>query len=142
MKPIQHKPLYDVDKIISHYSEKDGVEVKYVCTSDLTSDNLPADIFYRATPHPQFGNHYFGIYHDGSNLMICNADVIETLDFGVIEVEDRYHYSRFRHDFNCVKEGYSIDGGRKYIRVVGCTEQFTILRIKEGEFVPHYPVRA
>ena len=30
---INHIPLFDTPKIEAHYTEKDGVEVKYVCTS-------------------------------------------------------------------------------------------------------------
>ena len=61
---IVHENLFDIEKVEKIYSEKDGVEVKYVCTTDLRASDVPVDVFYRATPHPQFGNHYFGIYWD------------------------------------------------------------------------------
>ena len=57
---IQHYPLFNIKKAEALYTEKDGVEVKYVCTTDLRNSDIPADIFYRETPHPQFGNYYFG----------------------------------------------------------------------------------
>lgn len=136
MKPIQHRPLFNVTEIEKHYTQKDGVEVKYVCTSDLVADDVPVDIFYRETPHPEFGNRYFGIYWDRvrDNLMITNADLIEKKDFGVIEVDGEYHYSQSRHDYHVVGNK-AIDGGRQYVRVVSDSNDFTILRIKDGEFV-------
>ena len=136
MLAIKHRPQFDVKTIEQHYSEKDGVDVKYVCTSDLIADDVPVDIFYRETPHPEFGNRYFGLYWDRvrDHLMITNADVIEQKDFGVIEVEGEYHYSQSRHDYNVVGNK-AIDGGRQYVRVVSDINDFTILRIKNGEFV-------
>ena len=32
---IQHESLFDTAKVEKLYTEKDGVEVKYVCTTDL-----------------------------------------------------------------------------------------------------------
>ena len=58
---IQHSPLFNIKKAEELYTEKDGVEVKYVCTTDLRNSDIPADIFYRETPHPEFGNYYFGL---------------------------------------------------------------------------------
>jgi hypothetical protein len=143
MLAIKHRPQFDVKTIEQHYSEKDGVDVKYVCTSDLIAEDVPVDIFYRETPHPEFGNRYFGLYLDRvrDHLMITNADVIEQKDFGVIAVDGEYHYSQSRHDYNAVTEDCAIDGGRQYVRVIGksVTDQFTILRIKNGDFVQLYP---
>ena len=84
---IQHESLFDTAKVEKLYTEKDGVEVKYVCTTDLKTSDRPMDIFYRATPHPQFGNYYFGILRHNDQTMITNADVIESLEFGMIEVD-------------------------------------------------------
>ena len=58
---IQHQSLFDIAQLEEHYSNKDGVPVKYVCTSDLRVSDIPMDIFYRETPHPEFGNYYFGV---------------------------------------------------------------------------------
>ena len=52
---IQHEPLFDTATIEKTYTEKDGVEVKYVCTSATNGGTLATDVFYRATPHPEFG---------------------------------------------------------------------------------------
>jgi hypothetical protein len=60
---IHHRPILDAARVEKFYSEKDGVQVKYVCTSAPNQyATYAADIFYRDTPHPEFGNHYFGLY--------------------------------------------------------------------------------
>ena len=59
---IKHPKIFDTDALEEHYSEKDGVPVHYVCTTDLKASDKPADIFYRDTPHPEFGNKYFGMF--------------------------------------------------------------------------------
>ena len=129
---IQHEPLFDTAKVESIYSEKDGVEVKYVCTTDLKASDVPVDVFYRATPHPEFGNRYFGIYHDHVRdcTMITNADIVEELEFGMIEADGKYYYSQSHHDYKVV-EGKMIDGGRAYIRSSGGA---TVMRITNGKF--------
>lgn len=130
---IKHSPIFDVQKVTDHYTKKDGVNVKYVCTTDLTASDVPVDVYYRPTPHPQFGNHYFGVYHDHvrGHTMICNADKVEELDFGMIKVNDEYHYSVSHHDYKVV-EDKMIDGGRVYIRSNCSTEVF---QVKKGKFV-------
>jgi hypothetical protein len=129
---IQHEPLFDTAEVEKIYSEKDGVEVKYVCTTDLRASDVPVDVFYRATPHPEFGNHYFGIYYDHVRgcTMITNADVVEELEFGMIEADGKYYYSQSHHDYKVV-EGKMIDGGRAYIRSSGGA---TVMRITNGKF--------
>ena len=134
---IQHSPLFDTAKVEKLYSEKDGVPVKYVCTS-ATSEHAAhaADIFYRETPHLEFGNRYFGLYKNPYSylalLMITDADQIESLDFGMIEDDGKYYYSQHRHDYKVVGEKM-IDGGRAYIRSGAHAVQ--VLKIKDGEFV-------
>ena len=130
---IRHEPLFDTDKIAEHYSSKDGVPVKYICTSALGSEEFAMDIFYRDTPHPTFGNRYFGIYQSpmSGSLMITNADRIEDAEFGMIEDNDgELHYSAHRHDYKVV-DGKMIDGGRAYIKTNART---VTLRLKDGEF--------
>tara|TARA_R110000737_G_scaffold309612_1_gene317975 strand:- start:213 stop:713 length:501 start_codon:yes stop_codon:yes gene_type:complete len=133
---IQHYPLFNIKKLEKIYSEKDGVEVKYVCTTDLQNSDIPADIFYRETPHPQFGNYYFGILQQHGQTMIINADIVESLEFGMIEVDAKYYYSQSHHDCKVVADrsalGFKmIDGGREYIRSSGGT---TNIRITDGKF--------
>jgi len=129
---IQHEPLFDTAKVEEIYGRKDGCEVRYVCTSDLRASDVPCDIFYRAEPHPDFGNRYFGLYWDSVRdcSMITNADVIESLEFGMIEVDGKYYYSQSHHDYKTV-EDKMIDGGRAYIKSSGGT---TVMRITNGKF--------
>ena len=129
---IQHEPLFDTAKVEEIYGRKDGCEVRYVCTSDLRASDVPCDIFYRAEPHPNFGNRYFGLYWDTIRdcTMITNADIVESLEFGMIEVDSKYYYSQSHHDYKVV-EGKMIDGGRAYIRSSGGT---TVMRIIDGKF--------
>jgi hypothetical protein len=103
-----------------------------VCTTDLRASDTPVDVFYRETPHPEFGNHYFGLYFDTirNHMMITNADIVESLDFGMIDVEDKYYYSQSHHDYKVVKDKM-IDGGRAYVR----TNCKTItMKVKDGKF--------
>jgi hypothetical protein len=130
---VMHSPLFDTDKVCELYSKKGGVPITYVCTSALDDGAQAMDIFYRETPHPQFGNRYFGLYHNG-NLMIANADRIESVEFGLVEDdEDGLQYSAHRHDYKMFENGNMIDGGRSYIRSSGCTVYRYVVR--DGEMV-------
>lgn len=136
---IKHEPLLDTAKIEKHYTEKDGVNVKYVCTSAVGYQSFAADIFYRETPHPEFGNHYFGLYlnqfANDAQIMIANVDKIEDFEFGMIKDEEgSYHYSAHRHDYKCIN-GKVIDGGRAYIR--SRDHDVKVFKIKDGEFYVH-----
>jgi hypothetical protein len=62
--------------------------------------------------------------------MITNADVIEELEFGMIESDGKYYYSQSHHDYKVV-EGKMIDGGRAYIKSSGGA---TVMRITNGKF--------
>ena len=134
---IQHSPLFDTAKVEQLYTEKDGVEVKYVCTSATygTAD-FAADVFYRATPHPEFGNRYFGLYRNpyasDATVMIANADPIESFEFGMVEDDGKYYYSQHRHDYKVVGDKM-IDGGRAYIR--SGAHDVDVFNIQDGEFV-------
>jgi hypothetical protein len=135
---IKHEPLFETDKIVKHYEEKDGVQIKYVCTSALGGQDFAVDIFYRTTPHPDFGNRYFGLYRNmyaaGAQICITNADIIEDLEFAMLQDEEGVlHYSAHRHDFKIIGNDM-IDGGRAYTRTsVGANVQ--PYKVKDGEFV-------
>lgn len=130
---IKHEPMFDTAKVEQIYSEKDGVDVKYVCTTDLRASDVPVDVFYRPTPHPVFGNRYFGLYHDHvrGHTMITNADVVEELEFGMIEVDGTYYYSQSHHDYKVIGDKM-IDGGRQYVKSSGST---TMMRVINGKFI-------
>lgn len=136
---IHHEPLFDTAKVEKLYTEKDGVEVKYVCTTAVQQHaEFAADVFYRATPHPEFGNRYFALYHnlyaDDAVVMITNADQVENFEFGMIEDADgKYYYSQHRHDYKVIGDKM-IDGGRSYIRSGGRVDVF---KIQDGKFVEY-----
>ena len=137
---IKHHPLFDTARAEKLYSEKDNVTVKYVCTSAIGSEAQAIDIFYRETPHPKFGNRYFGLYRnqhfasDGT-VMITNADKIEEAEFGMIEGPNGWEYSQHRHDYRSVGE-CAIDGGRSYIKRVGdLSVPIKYMKLVDGEFV-------
>lgn len=129
---VKHAPIFDTEKVEKLYSEKDGVPVKYVCTTDLSVSDSPMDVFYRETPHPEFGNKYFGLFRTKEgNPMITSADKVEEFDFGMIEDKDGWMwYSQCHHD--CLfLDGKMIDGGRQYIRSTG---DHIVFGIKDGNF--------
>lgn len=131
---IKHDPIFPTEKVVEYYSNKDGVPVQYVCTTDISHSDCPADIFYRETPHPEFGNRYFGLYADREGrVMITNADRVEEFEFGMVENDlGELEYSQSHHDYKVFENGNMIDGGRQYIRSsLGCD----VYRVKDGEFV-------
>ena len=130
---IKHEPIFKTDAVAEHYSKKDGVTVKYVCTSALAGEARAMDIFYRDTPHPEFGNRYFGLYIDiNDRIMITNADIIEGAEFAMIEdSKGNLHYSAHRHDYKEVDDKM-VDGGRAYIRSSG---DVLLYKVRDGEIV-------
>lgn len=141
MTHIHHRPILDTKRVCELYSAKDGVPVTYVCTSALSNEASAMDIFYRDSPHPEFGNHYFGLFlsgfYDGEEpmILITNADTIENVEFGMKEYNSEWHYSQHRHDFYTIGD-VSLDGGRAYFRCVGNVKSPTkFFEVKDGEFV-------
>ena len=131
---IKHAPIFNTEKVIKLYEEKDGVPITYVCTTDLVNSDVPCDIFYRDTPHPDFGNRYFGIFVHPitKSTFITNADIVEDFDFGMIkDKEGDLWYSQSHHD--CIfMDGSMIDGGRQYIRASGFVHLF---KVKDGQMI-------
>ena len=134
---IKHQPQFNTEKVTAHYSKKDGVPVKYVCTTDLDESDRPFDIYYRDTPHPDFGNYYFGLYTDDEDrMMICKADTVEKYSFGLISDQGEWFYSQSHHDLVETGSG-NIDGGRRYVKRGGDldNQEHVICKILDGEFV-------
>jgi hypothetical protein len=133
---IKHFPIFDTEKVIKTFSERDGVQIVYVCTSDILRSDNPKDIFYRAdgSPHPEFGNRYFGLSMDrAGSVWISDADKIEDLEFGLVENDaGELEYSQSHHDYKQFKNGNMIDGGREYIRT---TDGCHIYRVVDGSMV-------
>jgi hypothetical protein len=133
---IKHEPLFDTDKVCELYSKKDGVPITYVCTSALGHETQAMDIFYRETLHPEFGNRYFGLYHNyfSGGIVIANADKIEQAEFGLVEDDDgNLQYSAHRHDYKRFENGNMIDGGRAYIKSSMC--KVKLYTVRNGEMV-------
>ena len=134
---IKHYPITNTKKVEELYSQKDGVPVKYVCSTDFKTIDRPVDIFYRDSPHPKFGNRYFGIavdYEDGS-YTIFNADEIEKFSFGMVENDNNeLEYSQSHHDYKSFKNGNMIDGGRDYIRSGG---NFKVYVVRDGNITQY-----
>lgn len=133
MLNVKHFPIFDTEAVLEHYKSEGA---KYVCTTELKSYCVPVDVFYRPTPHPVYGNRYFGLYKDHfNNVYICNADVVESLQFGMIDNgKDEWTYSRDTHDFLSWGSNF-IDGGRAYTRAGGSIlPKVVSLRVVDGEF--------
>lgn len=132
---IKHNSYFVVDQVVQHFKKRDSVSIIYVCTTALGNGTDAYDVFYRSTPHPQFGNHYFGVrpaLGEGS-MFICDDDVVEGMQLACVEdINGALHYSAHRHD--CVKldNGNMIDGGRAYTRATG---KVTYKTIRKGELV-------
>lgn len=137
MHNIKHRPIFDTKIVEDHYTEKDGVENRYVCTTAPYKDLARAvDLFYRETPHPLFGNKYFGLYRsatDGS-VRIIDADNVENLVFSMLEYDGELHYSQHRHDYNVIADGVAIDGGRAYDRYTLVDATIKRFVIRDGKF--------
>jgi len=64
-------------------------------------------------------------------MMICNADIVEDFEFGMIKDSDNnWYYSSSHHDCIFI-EDKMIDGGRQYIRSSGLDGVFKIV---DGKF--------
>jgi hypothetical protein len=133
---IDHRPYFNTESIIRHYEEKEGVPIKYVCSTDLVASDCPVDVFFRSEPHPKFGNRYFGLYYDviREQTMIVNADMVEELFFGMVPYkEDSITYSISHHDFITTPAGHIVDGGRVYVRHSGECKMYKVV---DGYMVP------
>jgi hypothetical protein len=128
---IKHRPLTNTSQVEKLYSEKDGVPVKHVCTTEF--GDFVADVFYRESPHPDFGNKYFAVLFRDNIPYIANADQIENFTFGMVENDDgQLEYSQSRHDYKSFENGNMIDGGRDYIRSSGKVKIFVV---KDGKMI-------
>ena len=76
MMNIKHNPQFNIEKVTAHYSKKDGVPIHYVCTSDLDKSDVPVDIYYRDSPHPDYNNYYFGLYTDEEDRMMIFVGIL------------------------------------------------------------------
>jgi len=128
---ISHEPITDTDQVEKFYANESGDEVRYICTTELNSPDVPCDIFYRRKPDNNDDRGYFGLYWDKDSraLTKMNADMVEGMQFAMIEAEDVYHYSSALSDEKEVG-GKIIGGGRQHISGWG----FEIFILEDGEF--------
>ena len=137
MLKFNHVPAANVESIAQHYSDKDGVPVHYVCTTALEKYGIIAyDVFYRPTPHPEFGNRYFGVALNPleNSMFITNADHVTDYVFTCgYDTFGALVYSQHRHDMIHVQGG-EIDGGRAYTKITG-TPFLKVAAIKCGQMI-------
>lgn len=130
--PLNHTSQFDTDKVIDFFSKKDDVPFIYVCTTTLNDGKYPADVFYRQTPHPKFGNKYLGVFMADQKTYVCNADCVEHYVFGMVKDENNVlNYSTYRYDYKSFSNGNMIDGGRDYTRFAG---DITYVVVRDGNF--------
>lgn len=130
---IKHNPQFNPLKIEDYYTAKDGVAVFYIGTTEKKGNLY--DVFYRETPHPKFGNHYFGLTTKDGDSYITNMDCIEEYTFHMaLDSRNVYHYSRHVHDFVKYDKDKFIDGGRDYARYSLPSEIHTLI-VKDGEWI-------
>lgn len=130
---IKHEPRFDIEKVVKHYTEKDGVPIKYVLTTEVKLSNDACDIFFRGTPHPEFGNRYFGLRAVEGVVYILDADSLEGKQVAMVEDSaGDLHYSAYRHDYKVLDNGNMIDGGRTYVK---CNTGYRTFTITNGDLV-------
>ena len=47
---IEHEAITDVNAVEQYYGEQDGSPVRYICTTELDTIDVPVDVFYRTKP--------------------------------------------------------------------------------------------
>lgn len=133
---VKHYPITNTNKVCETMRSRDGVEISYVCTTEIRGNNLPCDVFFRETPHPEFGNRYFAIFAAKDGVRITDADCVEEYTFVCIpDLNGNLHYSRYRHDFVDLDTGSFVDGGRAYVRIGGDLDNNYTFKVVNGQFV-------
>lgn len=129
---IEHEAITDVNAVEQYYGEQDGAPVRYICTTELDTIDVPVDIFYRTKPNNNDHRGYIGLYWDkaSKSLKTMNADMVEGMHFAMIEHEDKWYYSSTLSDEKEIG-GKIIGGGRQQIVGWG----FLIFTIEAGNFV-------
>ncbi|UTS52094.1 hypothetical protein [Synechococcus phage BUCT-ZZ01] len=118
-----------IDTTIRYFNEdtiKKIEEIKdavFVCESQIKQANgwsdSPVAIFYGKDTHPVSKSRYFGIFFRGETPYICDGQSAVDEDFVGIVDNDVVYFSSARHHFNPTPNGFAIDGGRDYFRILG-----------------------
>lgn len=129
---IQHEPITNIKQIEEHYGREFNCEVRYICTTELNTVDVPCDVFYRAKPDNNDHRGYFGVYWDKDikSLNTLNADMVEGMHFAMIEHEDKWYYSSTLSDEKAVGDKI-IGGGRQQIVGWG----FLVFALENGNFI-------
>ena len=129
---IEHEATTDVNAVEQYYGEQDGSPVRYICTTELDTIDVPVDVFYRTKPANDDHRRYIGLYWDkaSKSLKTMNADMVEGMHFAMIEHEDKWYYSSTLSDEKEIG-GKIIGGGRQQIVGWG----FLIFALEAGNFV-------
>ena len=134
---IVHVPLMDPAKAAAHYSAKRGVEVKYLCTSELDKDDRVCDIFYINDEGTPINKRYFGIFKQFGALAVCDASIVEDLEFVMVwdRMTKKWHYSRSKSD-KVKTTSCELSGGRRFPKHKGeKLIQRARMKVTNGEFV-------
>jgi hypothetical protein len=113
---IIHHPVFETKLISDYYTEKDGVVVLYVCTTELGPDNIPVDIFYRRKKAKGIESRYFGLFYSdqGEAMILEDAARITELEIPMVKDDDgNYRYSRQESERLDFANGNFVAGGRK-----------------------------
>ena len=129
---INHEPLTDTDQVEKYYGVETGGEVRYICTTELDKPDVPVDIFYKSRPKLDDHRGYFGIYwdKDSGSLYSMNADMVEGMQFAMVEKDGLWHYSSTVSDEKIVDDK-TVGGGRQSITGWG----FDIFALDQGVFI-------
>ena len=129
---ISHEPITDTDQVEKFYANESGDEVRYICTTELNTPDVPCDIFYRTKPINNDDRGYFGVYwdKDSKSLNTLNADMVEGMHFAMIEHDGEWFYSSTLSDEKTVGDKI-IGGGRQHIAGWG----FLVFALENGNFV-------
>lgn len=146
------EPVFDIripprhfDEQVIQTIEKDYENSSYVCEISLKNSrgewlDSPALLFYQPKQEGSDYSDYFVLYYNEllGSYMIADGAYGEGHQFAVYsmldeeEVEEKLgesyqtpflHFSVFQHDFNQTGEGFAIDGGPLYSRLVKYTDE-------------------
>jgi hypothetical protein len=129
---IRHETITDIKKVEEYYAKQFNCDVRYICTTELNTPDVPCDIFYRTKPINNDDRGYFGVYWDkgSKSLNTLNADMIEGMHFAMIEHDGEWFYSSTLSDEKTVGDKI-IGGGRQHIAGWG----FLVFALENGNFV-------
>lgn len=98
--------------------EKHASYMGYWCVKGPRGWNeTPVDVFYVANPDRDKGHsNYFGMFTRADTLYICDAHSCFSENITGIVEDGMVYVSRYRHDYVVTPSGFSIDGGRDYMK--------------------------